>query len=78
MSALYDPRERGFPEAFTTIDRAQVAMLRDLASADTRLILKGGMAMRVVVGSMRLTKGVDFDRAAEVSTMPSGRVCARR
>jgi len=36
-------------------------MLRDLASADARLILKGGMAMRVVVGSMRLTKDVDFD-----------------
>jgi len=68
MSSLFDPHERGFPEAFTTIDRAQVAMLRDLASADARLILKGGMAMRVVVGSMRLTKDVDFDRAAEVST----------
>jgi len=68
MSSFYDPQGRGFPDAFTTIDRAQVAMLRDLASADARLILKGGMAMRVVVGSMRLTKDVDFDRAAEVST----------
>ena len=68
MSSLYDPLERGFPDAFTAIDRAQVAMLRELASADARLILKGGMAMRVVVGSMRLTKDVDFDRAADVST----------
>ncbi len=68
MSSFYDPQVRGFPAAFTTIDRVQVAMLRDLASADARLILKGGMAMRVVVGSMRLTKDVDFDRAAEVST----------
>lgn len=68
MSELYDPKDLGFPEAFSVIDRAQVAMLRELASADTRLVLKGGMAMRVVVGSMRLTKDVDFDRAAEVST----------
>ncbi len=68
MSTLYDPRVRGFPETFTVIDRAQVAVLRDLASADARLILKGGMAMRVVVGSLRLTKDIDFDRAAEVST----------
>jgi predicted nucleotidyltransferase component of viral defense system len=68
MSTLYDPQDRGFPDAFTTIDRAQVAMLRDLASADARLVLKGGMAMRLVVGSMRLTKDIDFDRAAEIST----------
>ena len=68
MSVLYDPQDRGFTDVFTTIDRAQVAMLRDLASADARLILKGGMAMRVVVGSMRLTKDIAFDRAAEVST----------
>ena len=68
MSSLYDPQDRGFPDVFTTIDRAQIAMLRDLASAEARLILKGGMAMRVVVGSMRLTKDIDFDRAAGVST----------
>ena len=68
MSSIYDPQSRGFPEAFAAIDRAQIAMLRDLASADARLILRNGMAMRVVVGSMRLTKDVDFDRAADVST----------
>lgn len=68
MSNLDDPKSRGFPESFTTIDRVQVAMLRALASADARLVLKGGMAMRVVVGSMRLTKDVDFDRTNDVST----------
>lgn len=68
MSSLYDPHTRGFPEAFSTIDRAQIAMLRSLASADAGLVLKGGMAMRIVVGSMRLTKDVDFDRAADAST----------
>lgn len=43
-------------------------MLRELASADALVVLKGGMAMRVVVGSMRLTKDIDMDRASDVST----------
>ncbi len=69
MSILYDPHSLGFTEALSAIDRAQIAMLRELANAtDGRLILKGGMAMRVAVGSMRLTKDVDFDRADGVST----------
>lgn len=68
MSALYDPRDRGFSEPFYVIDRAQVAMLRELASAQARVVLKGGMAMRVMVGSMRLTKDIDMDRASDVST----------
>ena len=69
MSILYDPKERGFAEALTVIDRCQIAMLRELAHAsEGRLVLKGGMAMRVAVGSMRLTKDVDFDRADGVST----------
>lgn len=69
MSVIYDPKDRGFPEALSTIDRCQIAMLRELAhSSDGRLVLKGGMAMRVAVGSMRLTKNVDFDRADGVST----------
>ena len=69
MSSLYDPKDRGFPEALSAIDRCQIAMLRELAqSTEGRLILKGGMAMRVAVGSMRLTKDVDFDRAEGVST----------
>lgn len=69
MSILYDPKDRGFSEALSAIDRCQIAMVRELAnSTDGRLILKGGMAMRVAVGSMRLTKDVDFDRADGVST----------
>jgi hypothetical protein len=69
MSILYDPKERGFSEAFSAIDRCQIAMVRELANAaDGRLILKGGMAMRMAVGSLRLTKDVDLDRAAGVST----------
>jgi len=68
MSALYDPRDRGFSEAFYVTDRAQVAMLRELASVDARVVLKGGMAMRVMVGSMRLTKDIDMDRASDIST----------
>ena len=69
MSILYDPNDRGFPEALSVIDRCQIAMVRELASATGgRLVLKGGMAMRVAVGSMRLTKDVDFDRAEGVST----------
>ena len=69
MSILYDPKDRGFPEALSIIDRCQIAMLRELANATNgRLVLKGGMAMRVAVGSMRLTQDVDFDRAEGVST----------
>jgi predicted nucleotidyltransferase component of viral defense system len=69
MTVLYDPKEKGFSEALTSIDRAQVAMLRELASAaDGRLILKGGLAMRACIGSMRLTKDVDFDLGASIST----------
>jgi predicted nucleotidyltransferase component of viral defense system len=68
MSFLYDPKERGFPEALCTIDRCQVALIRELAnSTDCRLVLKGGMAMRVAVGSWRLTKDVDFDRTSDMS-----------
>ena len=68
MNVIYDPKDRGFPERFSVIDRAQVAMLRELASADARLVVKGGMAMRLVVGSLRLTKAIDFDRAADISS----------
>lgn len=69
MSNLYDPKDRGFSEALSAIDRCQIAMVRELANSTAgRLILKGGMAMRVAVGSMRLTKDVDFDRADGVST----------
>lgn len=66
MTAIYDPREKGFPETMFLIDRCQVVMLRELAG-EGRLILKGGLAMRVTVGSMRLTKDVDFDRGSQLS-----------
>lgn len=69
MSNLYDPSDRGFSKTLSAVDRCQIAMLRELAHANAgRLILKGGMAMRVAVGSMRLTKDIDFDRADGVST----------
>jgi predicted nucleotidyltransferase component of viral defense system len=69
MTILYDPKDRGFGDAMSAIDRCQIAMVRELAhTTDGRLILKGGMAMRMAVGSMRLTKDVDFDRADGVST----------
>ena len=69
MSDLYDPKNRRFSEALSAIDRCQIAMVRELAnSTDGKLILKGGMAMRVAVGSMRLAGEVDFDRADGVST----------
>lgn len=68
MSTLYSPTTHGFSERLTVIDRAQVALLRELASsADLRLALKGGMAMRAVFGSMRLTKDIDFDRDPTMS-----------
>lgn len=68
MSELYDPVTRGFSEPFSTVDRAQIAMLREIAASGARLVLKGGLAMRVVVGSMRLTKDVNFDRLDGAST----------
>ena len=68
MSALYSPSEKGFDERLTAIDRCQVSLLREIVSQyGPRLILKGGMAMRAVFGSMRLTKGIDFDRESSLS-----------
>jgi hypothetical protein len=68
MPSIQDPVALGFSASTESIDRAQVAMLMEIARAEPRLILKGGMAMRVVVGSMRLTKDVDLDRSADIST----------
>lgn len=69
MTTIYSPTEKGFSERLSTIDRAQVALLREIMSAfgGQRMVLKGGMAMRAVVGSMRLTKDIDFDRDASLS-----------
>lgn len=69
MTAIYSPAEKGFSERLAVVDRAQVALLREITSAfgPRRMILKGGMAMRAVVGSMRLTKDIDFDRDPSLS-----------
>lgn len=64
MSTIYSAADKGFDERLSIIDRAQIALLREVMSelGAGRLILKGGMAMRAVLGSMRLTKDIDFDR----------------
>jgi predicted nucleotidyltransferase component of viral defense system len=68
VATLYDPALKGFDARLSLIDRAQVALLRELSSSlGGRLVLKGGMAMRAAVGSMRLTKDMDFDRASSLS-----------
>ena len=68
MTTIYSPAEKGFDERLASIDRCQIALLREIASDHgRRFTLKGGMAMRVVFGSMRLTKDIDFDRDLSVS-----------
>ena len=69
MTTLYDPATLGFSPRLTAIDRCQVFLMRavGLQFGSGRLILKGGMAMRVSVGSLRLTKDMDFDRAGSLS-----------
>jgi predicted nucleotidyltransferase component of viral defense system len=68
MAAIYSPQEHGFDARLTVVDRCQIALLRELSMQHGhRLILKGGMAMRAVFGSLRLTKDIDFDRHAGIS-----------
>jgi predicted nucleotidyltransferase component of viral defense system len=68
MAAIYRPSDRGFDERLTSIDRCQVALLREVVGQyGQRLVLKGGMAMRAVFGSLRLTKDIDFDRQPSLS-----------
>lgn len=68
MTTICDPAESGFDERLGRIDRCQIALLREIAAAyGPRLTLKGGMAMRAVFGSMRLTRDIDFDRDPSVS-----------
>jgi len=65
---LYDPTTEGFSPRMCAIDRCQMGLLRELAvHYDSRLFLKGGMAMRALFGSLRLTKDIDFERAASLS-----------
>ena len=50
------------------IDCSQVGLLRALAMRfGNRLFLKGGMAMRALFGSLRLTKDIDFERDPALS-----------
>lgn len=68
MTAIYKPSDRGFDERLNSIDRCQVAFLREVVGQyGQRLVLKGGMAMRAVFGSLRLTKDIDFDRQPSLS-----------
>jgi predicted nucleotidyltransferase component of viral defense system len=58
----------GFSPEAQVRDRSQMAFLSSLMrlGAD-RYILKGGMAMRALYGSVRLTKDIDFDCEDSVS-----------
>src|SRR5260370_11046326 len=58
----------GFGPEAQVRDRSQMAFLSSLMrqGAD-RYILKGGMAMRALFGSARLTKDVDFDCVDSIS-----------
>ena len=69
MTTIYDPTSLGFDERLSQIDRCQIALIRAILGqyGAGRLFLKGGMAMRAVIGSMRLTKDIDFDRAPSLS-----------
>ena len=59
---IASPTSLGFSPEAQFRDRSQMAFLASLMrqGAD-RYILKGGMAMRALYGSARLTKDVDFD-----------------
>jgi hypothetical protein len=68
MTAIYKTSDRGFDERLTRIDRCQVALLREVVGQyGQRLVLKDGMAMRAVFGSLRLTKDIDFYRQPSLS-----------
>ena len=65
---MYNPIEEGFSERSCAIDRCQLWLLRTLALRyGDRLYLKGGLAMRALFGSLRLTKDIDFERAPSLS-----------
>ncbi len=51
------------------IDQCQMELLRAVSiHYGARLFLKGGMAMRVLFGSLRLTKDIDFERDPSLTT----------
>lgn len=79
MTAIYSPSDKGFDARLAGIDRCQIALLRELVGQyGPRLTLKGGMAMRAVFGSLRLTKDIDFDRDPSITmeSLKSGLVKA--
>ena len=65
---MLNPKTQGFSDRIIAADRCQVILLRLLAlHYGNRLVLKGGMAMRALFGSLRLTKDVDFERDPSLS-----------
>lgn len=71
---MYDPASEGFSARMCAIDRCQIGLLRALSGQyGSRLYLKGGMAMRVLFGSLRLTKDIDFERDASLSNASLGK-----
>lgn len=65
---MYDPAAEGFSARLCAIDRCQIGLLRALSvHYGARLYLKGGMAMRALFGSLRLTRDIDFERDPSLS-----------
>src|SRR5579863_6252221 len=59
---IVSAKSLGFSEEAEARDRCQMQFLAQLMrQGAARYILKGGMAMRALYGSTRLTKDVDFD-----------------
>ena len=59
---IFGAHELGFSPEAEFRDRTQMQFVALLVrQGASRLILKGGMAMRALYGSTRLTKDVDFD-----------------
>src|SRR5689334_10024979 len=65
---IFSARDLGFSPEAEFRDRTQMQFIALLVrQGASRLILKGGMAMRALYGSTRLTKDVDFDCEDNVS-----------
>lgn len=65
---IFGARDLGFSPEAEFRDRIQMQFIALLVrQGASRLILKGGMAMRALYGSTRLTKDVDFDCEDNVS-----------
>ena len=66
---MYDPADHGFSRQMRAIDQCQMGLLRAVSiHYGARLYLKGGMAMRALFGSLRLTKDIDFERDPSLTT----------